>query len=110
MTNIPFAEWEKLDLRVGQIKSVEDHPNAEKLYVLKVDLGTETRTLVAGIRKHYKKEDLIDKKVIVFANLEPAVLRGIKSEGMILASVDEKSDKVVLISPEEEVANGSKVR
>ena len=110
MANVPFAEWEKLDLRVGQIKSVEDHPNAEKLYVLKVDLGTETRTLVAGIRKHYNKEDLIDKKVIVFANLEPAILRGIKSEGMILASVDEESDKVVLISPEEDIANGSKVR
>lgn len=110
MTSIPFVEWENLDLRVGQIKSVEDHPNAEKLYVLKVDLGTETRTLVAGIRKHYEKEDLLNKKVIVFTNLEPAILRGIKSEGMILASVDEKAGKVVLISPEEDIANGSKVR
>lgn len=110
MATVPFAEWEKLDLRVGQITSVEEHPNADKLYVVKVDVGTETRTLVAGIRKHYTKEELLNKKVIVIANLEPAMLRGIKSEGMMLASVDEAAGKVVLISPEKDINNGAKVR
>ncbi len=110
MKEVPFEEWQKLELRVGQITSIENHPNADKLYVLKVDIGTETRTLVAGLKKHYAKESLINQKVIVLANIQPAVLRGVKSEGMILAAVDEKEGKVVVLQPEKEIAPGSIVR
>jgi len=108
---IKFSEWQKLDLRVAKIVSVEDHPKADKLYVMTVSLGADLgdRTLVAGLKKHYKKEDLIGKMIIVFVNLEPAKLRGIKSEGMVLAAVDEVNDKVVLIQPESDIALGSKV-
>ena len=87
MTEIKFEDWKKLDLRVGEIKEVKDHPNADKLLILKVDIGNEARTVVAGIKKYYSKEELIGKKIILFTNLEQKELRGIRSEGMILAAV-----------------------
>jgi len=74
---------------------VEDHPNAEKLYVVQVDLGTEKRQLVAGLKTHIKKEDLPGKNVVVVANLEYAKLRGIESQGMVLAA-DNGKELVVL--------------
>ena len=81
-----------LDLRVAEIKKVEDHPNADKLYVLQVDIG-ETggtsfpafRQIVAGMKPYYKKEELIGKKIVVVKNLKPANLRGVESQGMLLA-------------------------
>ncbi len=73
-------------LKVGKILSVEDHPNADKLYVEKIDLGGEVRTIVSGIKQWYTKEELIGKQVIVVVNLKPAKLRGVMSEGMLLAS------------------------
>ena len=110
MTEVPFEEWKKLDLRIVEILSVEDHPNADKLYVLKVDLGTEKRTVVAGIKNYYPKEKLIGKKVVVFTNLQPAVLRGIKSEGMILAADDRDADAIALLQPEKDIKNGAIIR
>lgn len=79
-----------LDLRVAEIKEVKDHPDAEKLYVMKIDLGEE-RQLVAGLKAHYEKDELVGKKIVVVANLEPAKLRGEKSEGMLLAADDGES-------------------
>ncbi len=95
MENIKFAEWQKTDLRVGKILSVENHPNADKLYLIEVDLGTEKRKLVAGLKAYYTSVQLKGKLCVVFCNLEPAVIRGVKSEGMILAAVssDEKTVK-----------------
>lgn len=84
-----LAGLETLDLRVGEIAEVKDHPDADKLYVLKVDLGEEQRTLVAGLKPYYEKDELQGKKGIVVANLEPAKLRGIESEGMLLAAEHE---------------------
>lgn len=111
MDEIPFDQWKKLDLRVGEIVDVEDHPSADRLYVLKINLGEEERTLVAGLKGHYDKDELVGKKVIVFTNLKPAELRGIKSEGMVLAAVEEgDEEKVVLLSPEEDIANGARIR
>ncbi|QQG39910.1 MAG: methionine--tRNA ligase [Candidatus Aenigmatarchaeota archaeon] len=81
----PFAAF---DLRVARVLSVSEHPDAEKLYVLQLDLGEEKRQLVAGLRAHYAKEELIGKKVVVIANLEHAKLRGVASEGMLLAGDD----------------------
>lgn len=110
MGEISFEEWKKLDLRVGEILEVDDHPHADKLYVMKVDVGGEERTLVAGLREHYDKDELVGKKVIVFVNLKPAELRGIRSEGMVLAAVEGDERKIILIGPEEEIANGATVR
>lgn len=107
---IPFSDWEKLDLRIGTILQVEDHPNASKLYVLKVDLGSEVRTIVAGLKTRYKKEELKGKQAVFITNLEPVELRGIKSEGMTLAAASNDDSIVVLLTPDKEIPNGSKVR
>ncbi|MBS3090018.1 methionine--tRNA ligase [Candidatus Pacearchaeota archaeon] len=107
---IPYEDFVKLDLRVGKIIKVEDHPQADKLYVLTVDLGEEKpRTIIAGLRLKYKKEDLNGKLGIFVANLEPAKLRGIESDGMILAAGD-NYDSIVILKPEKEVKPGSKIR
>ena len=110
MTNIPFDEWKKMDFRVAEIVDVQDHPQADRLYVLQVDLGEEKRTLVAGLKQHYEKDDLLGRKVIVFANLQPAELRGVMSHGMVLAAVEEDGEKVVLLTPEEDIAVGARIR
>lgn len=107
---ISFNEWQKIDLRVGKILSAEDHPNADKLYVLEVDLGKEKRKLVAGLKLYYKPKELIGKLCVVFVNLEPAVLRGIKSEGMILAAVSEDKKSVKIIQPAKDIELGSKIQ
>lgn len=108
---VPFSTWEQLDLRVGTILEVEDHPNATKLYVLKVDLGEETpRTIVAGLKGRYDKPELLGKQGIFIANLEPAVLRGVNSEGMTLAAANSDDSIVVLITPDKEIEPGSNVR
>ena len=95
-----------VDLRVARIIKAEPHPNAEKLYVLTLSLGESQRTIVAGIRPFYTKEELLDKNVIVVANLQPANLRGVKSEGMLLAAIDKKGNPQVL-SPTKSTAGES---
>ncbi|MCL6500435.1 MAG: methionine--tRNA ligase [Candidatus Pacearchaeota archaeon] len=107
---IPYNEWAKLDLRVGKIVGVKPHPNADKLVLLEIDLGDlGKRTLVAGIKQHYSEKELKGKQCIVFTNLEPKEVRGVKSEGMILAAVNKDKSKVILIAPEKEIEPGSKV-
>ncbi|MDO8580131.1 MAG: methionine--tRNA ligase subunit beta [Candidatus Omnitrophota bacterium] len=101
-------EFKKMELIVAQIKEVKEHPNADRLYVLKVDTGQGERQLVAGIRSAYTKEQLIGRQVIMVSNLEPAVIRGEESQGMVLAATDEKG--VVVLSLEREVALGTKVK
>ena len=81
-----FEPFRKLMLRVAEIADVQPHPNADKLYVLKINLGTEQRQLVAGIRTYYQPDQLKGKHIIVIANLKPAQLRGIESQGMLLAA------------------------
>ncbi len=105
---ITIDEFAKVELRVATIKAVEPHPKADRLLVLKIDLGTEERQLVAGIRAHYTPEDLIGKQIVVVANLQPAVLRGVESQGMLLAASD--GEKVIVLSPEKPIAAGSQVR
>ncbi|MCK4319524.1 methionine--tRNA ligase [Candidatus Micrarchaeota archaeon] len=99
------VSFSKLDLEVGEIISVERHPNAEKLYIEKVKLGDEERTIVSGLVEHYKEEELVGKKVIIVRNLKPAKLRGVVSEGMLLAA--EKGKEVEVVFAEGEV--GAKV-
>ncbi len=110
MEMIPFSSWEKMQLIVGKIEKAEDHPKADKLYILEVDLGTEVRSLVAGLKQHYSKEELVGKRVIVFANLAPAVIRGVKSEGMVLAAVNDDESSVILLAPEKDIEVGSRIR
>ena len=125
---VDFSEWEKLDLRVGQIEKVEDIEGADKLYKLSVDIGDEMRIVCAGLKEHYSKEELEGKKIILFVNLAPRKMRGIESQGMILACVsseegshpptpisesqrgEAQKEKVVLISPENDIEVGSRVR
>jgi methionyl-tRNA synthetase len=104
---ISIDDFGKLDLRVAEILEVKDHPNADRLYTMKIKIGSEERSLVAGIKKHYTKEELIGKKIIVIANLEPAELRGVLSEGMLLAASDK--DNVVLATVDKDIESGAKL-
>ncbi len=102
-----FDDFKQLDIRVARVLTVENHPNADKLYVMKIDMGDSQRQIVAGLKKHYKPEELHGKLIVVVTNLPPVELRGVKSEGMLLAAV--QADKVVVLLPEKEIAVGAKV-
>jgi len=108
MDEITYEDFQKLDLRIGLIENVEKVPKADKLLKLTVDIGTEKRTLVAGLAEYYKAEDLIGKKIVVLANLQPRKLRGVESQGMLLAAEDGKT--VAFLTPEKDVSPGSKIR
>ena len=105
---VSIEDFAKVELIVAQIKEVADHPNADKLYVLKVDTGSEVRQLVAGIKRAYSKEELVGKRIVMIANLEPATIRGEESQGMILAASDENG--LAVLTPDKEMALGSKIR
>jgi len=104
---VSFADFQKLDLRIARILSAEPIQGADRLLKLQVDLGTEKRQLVAGIAEHYAPDALIGKQVIVVANLEPATIRNVESNGMILAA---SGESVILATPEAEVPLGTQVR
>ena len=107
---ITIDHFRALDLRVGTVRAAEPHPHADRLLVLRVDLGGEERQLVAGIRADYEPAALIGRQVVVVANLEPARLRGVESQGMVLAASDEGSNRIVLVRPDEAVRPGTVVR
>lgn len=86
-----------LELKVGRIEKCEDHPNAEKLQVLTVDLGTETRQMVTGLKEHYRNEDLDGLIAVFVTNLKPAKIRGVRSNGMILAAEDDKMVSAIVL-------------
>lgn len=111
MGTVKFSEWQSMDLRTGKILKAEDVEGADKLYKLTVDLGSlGSRTIVAGIKEHYKKEELKGKTIVVFTNLEPRKLKGIESQGMLLAAVSQDEKDVFLLKPDKEIEPGSKVR
>ena len=103
-----IEEFKKLELIVAQIKEVKEHPNADRLYVLQVDTGKDVRQIVAGVRKAYTPEQLLGRRVILIANLEPAVIRGEVSNGMILAASD--ANGMALLMPDKDMALGSVVK
>lgn len=110
MTEADFSDWEKLDLRVAEIKKVEEIKGADKLYKLTLDVGElGERTICAGIKAYYSKEELKGKKIIYFSNLKPRILKGIESQGMLLAASTNEHEKVVLISPEKDIEVGSRI-
>ena len=95
---IEFADFQKVEMKTGRVTKVENHPNADRLLVVTLDIGNgETRTVVAGIRAFYTPESLVGKTVIVAANLAPRPLRGVESQGMILAVHDGEKVKVLTV-------------
>jgi len=104
---ISLDEFSKLDIRVGVVRSAERVPGTTKLLKLTVDLGEE-RTLVAGIAEHYTPEELVGKSIVILANLEPKVIRGIKSQGMLLAA--EAGGSMALLTVDREVPPGTRAR
>jgi len=106
MANISFEQFKQVDLRVAEIKACEDVSGADRLYKLTIDMGEE-RQIVAGIKPHYTKEELIGKKIAVVANLEPRMIRGLTSHGMLLAASDPEKKSVVLLITDKEIPNGS---
>ncbi len=108
MENISYEDFTKLDIRVGTIKQASPHPDADKLLILKIDEGKEElRQLVAGIKEQYSPEEIIGKKIIFLANLEPKELRGELSRGMILAAVD--GEQISLLTTDKEIPNNAKI-
>ena len=103
-----LEEFKKIELIIAQIREVKDHPNADRLYVLKVDTGKEEKQLVAGIRLAYRKEELIGRRIVVINNLQPTVIRGVESQAMLLAASDENGMSILGI--DKEIALGSTVK
>jgi len=105
---IDYDTFAKMDLRVAKVMNCERIPKADKLLKLEVQLGDETRTIVAGVAKYYAPEDLIGKKIVIVANLKPAKLRGIESQGMLLAASDD--DHLEVLTLHSDISTGSKVK
>lgn len=106
---ISFQEFQEVEMKIGKVLSVEDHPDADKLQIVRVDLGEEDpRTLVAGLKPYYEPDELEGKHIVVVTNLEPTRLRGIESEGMLLAA-QENDDRVIILTVDEPVEPGSAV-
>ena len=105
---ISLDDFKKLELRTAEILDVVPHPNADKLYVLDIQVGEEKKKIVAGIRPYYTPEELKGKKVIVVNNLAPAVIRGVESQGMLLAASNDLG--LTIVVPERPISSGSVVK
>ena len=108
-TTIKYDDFAKLDLRVATVLECKPHENADKLLVLQIDLGGEKRQICAGLRQHLAPEQLVGKQIIIVANLEPRTMRGEISQGMLLAATDTATNRVIVLTPSEPAAAGSKV-
>ena len=109
--NEPFAAFRRLDIRMGTVTEVSDHPDAEKLYVLKVDIGEEEpRTVVTNIKSFYPPERMLGRKLMIIANLKPANFRGVKSFGMLMAAedLDMGGESLQLLDAAYDVPNGTR--
>jgi methionyl-tRNA synthetase len=106
---IGIDDFAKVDFRVAEVIKAEKHPKADKLLVLTLNLGDHTRQVVSGIAQHYTPESLVGKKLVLVANLKPAVLRGVESQGMILAG-ENAEGKIVVVTPEQDLPPGAKIR
>ena len=107
---VEFEDWNKIDLRVAEVEEVESIEGADKLWKLNIDVGElGKRTICAGLKQYYSKKELLGKKIIYFSNLKPRLMKGVESQGMLLAAVREDHSKVVLIKPKGEVSVGSEI-
>ena len=105
---ISFQDWQKAELKVAKIIVAEDIPGKDKLYKLQIDLGSEQRQIIAGIKPFFEKEELQGKNIIVVANLEPVIIAGLKSQAMLLAAEDSEG-KYKLVSIDDKVEAGTSV-
>jgi methionine--tRNA ligase beta chain len=106
---VSYDEFKKIELRIAKILSVSDIPGKDKLYKLSIEIGEEKpRTLVAGLKPFYSKEELEGKQIVAVANLDPRPLAGILSQGMLLA-VENKKGKFSLLMPDSEAEPGARV-
>jgi len=106
---ITYDDLAKVHLRVGKVVEASNHPNADKLIVLKVDLGSEVRQLCAGLRGYYEADALVGRSIIVVTNLAPRQMRGVESNGMLLAASTPGHEKVIVLTTEAEIPPGSVV-
>jgi len=105
---ITIDEFQKVELRVGTVMAAAPHPNADRLLVLQVRIGDADRQIVAGIRAHYDPAAMVGRQIVVVANLEPVKLRGVESQGMMLAA--SADDRLVFVTPERPIPSGATVR
>jgi methionyl-tRNA synthetase len=103
---IPHGEFKRIEMRVAKIIDVQDIPGKDRLYKLQIDLGTERRQLVAGIKQSYPKEELMEKLILVVTNLQPVTIASCRSEAMLLA-MHSSGGKYVLATPDGDVAPGT---
>jgi methionine--tRNA ligase beta chain len=106
---IPFDEFQKLDLRIGKIVEAAQIPGSRNLIKMMIDFGTEKRQAVAGLLKWYKPEDLVGKKCAFILNLQHRVMMGVESQCMIFAAEDDAGN-VVVLQPEKDIMEGSRIR
>jgi len=108
---ISFDDFLKLDLRVGRVLEVSDHPNADKLVVLKVDVGGEPRQLIAGLRPYMDCQALVGRDIVVVTNIEPRKMRGMESQGMLLAAsyLEGAERRVVVLTTDKPVPSGAEI-
>jgi len=105
---ISLDDFKKLDLRIAKILKAEKMEGSDKLLKIQIDLGYEQRQILAGISQFYEPEKLIGKEIAVLANLEPKTIRGLESNGMLLAATD-TDDQIAILTPEKELTPGSKI-
>jgi len=103
-----YEDFQKLEIKIAEIETVTPHPNADRLYVLGLKVGEVRKQIVAGIRAHYTEEQLKGKKIVIIDNLDPAVIRGVESQGMLLAASD--ASGLTLVVPERPISDGAKVK
>jgi len=104
---VSFEEFQKIDLRVATIKEAEKVKKTDKLINLTIEVGDTTKTIVAGVAEHYKPEDLVGKQIVVVNNLQPTTIRGIESQGMLLAA--RENDQLTLLTTDSNINSGSKI-
>jgi len=107
---ISIEDFAKVEMRVGEIVSAEPVAGAKKLTKLRVDIGTEVRQVVAGIAEYYSPEQLVGMKVVLVTNLQPRKLRGVESNGMIVAATVGAEERPVLVTFKEDVPNGARLK
>jgi methionyl-tRNA synthetase len=106
---IQFDDFTKLEIRTAKVLEAYDHPNADKLIVLKIDLGTEQRQICAGLRGHYEAASLVGRNIVVVVNLAPRMMRGVESKGMLLAASKADYSKIILLQPDADIEPGTTV-
>lgn len=109
MEKIKIEDFGKLDLKIATVIDVAPHPNADRLYVLQIQVGEERKQIVAGVRKFYGMDELRGKKIVVVNNLEPSVIRGVESNGMLLAASNADKSNLALVCPDRQMDDGARV-